>query len=81
MFFGGDPFEHFEHMGHGGRGGSGRGGSSGPVDNDGFYKLLGVPKDAEESTIKKAYRKLALTHHPDRGGDAEKVIIKYQFMI
>lgn len=31
-----------------------------------FYKILGVPKDATESEIKKCYRKLALKHHPDR---------------
>lgn len=72
MFFGGgDPFEHFANM-HGGGGGGGRGRSSGPVDNEGFYKLLGVEKDADENAIKKAYRKLALKHHPDKGGDVEK---------
>ena len=31
-----------------------------------FYAALGVPKDADEATIKKAYRKLARTHHPDQ---------------
>jgi len=31
-----------------------------------FYKILGVPKDANEAEIKKAYRKSALKHHPDR---------------
>lgn len=33
------------------------------------YSVLGVPHDANESVIKKSYRKLALQHHPDKGGD------------
>lgn len=37
-----------------------------------YYKELGVDKAADADTIKKAYRKLALKEHPDRGGDAEK---------
>jgi curved DNA-binding protein len=33
---------------------------------DDYYKTLGVEKSADADTIKKAYRKLALKHHPDR---------------
>jgi curved DNA-binding protein len=34
-----------------------------------YYSTLGVGKNATEDDIKKAYRKLAMKHHPDRGGD------------
>jgi hypothetical protein len=37
-----------------------------------YYDILGVPPDANENTIKKSYRKKALEHHPDKGGDEEK---------
>jgi DnaJ family protein A protein 2 len=70
MFFGGGggmgggfPFE-----GMGGMGGR----PSGPVDNKKLYETLGISQKATADEIRKAYRKLALKEHPDRGGDKEK---------
>lgn len=37
-----------------------------------YYKTLGVEKNASQDEIKKAFRKLAHQHHPDKGGDAAK---------
>ena len=37
-----------------------------------LYKILEIEKNSSQDQIKKAFRKLSLKHHPDRGGNEEE---------
>jgi curved DNA-binding protein len=37
-----------------------------------YYSTLGLKRGASDADIKKAYRSMAMKHHPDRGGDEKK---------
>ncbi len=43
-----------------------------------YYEILGVPRDADEAALKKAYRRLAMKHHPDRNPDSSESEEKFK---
>ena len=61
--------------------------SSANFNSKDFYENLGIPRDADISQIKKAYKKLSLKHHPDKNPDnkeqAEEIfkIISYAYQV
>ena len=43
-----------------------------------YYDILGVSKSADETTLKKAYRDLAMKYHPDRNPDNQEAADKFK---
>ena len=49
-------------------------------DEEDYYKILEVNRDASSEEIKKAYRKLSMIHHPDKNGNSEESTIKFKLL-
>ncbi len=46
-----------------------------------YYKILGIPKDSDQIQIRKAFRQLALLHHPDKNKNSEESKVKFMELV
>jgi DnaJ family protein A protein 2 len=49
-------------------------------DEEDYYKILEITRDASSEDIKKAYRKLSMIHHPDKNCNSEESTIKFKLL-
>ena len=45
-----------------------------------YYEVLGVDKSASDQEIKKAFRRVAMKHHPDRNPDDKNYYTSFQLI-
>jgi lambda family phage portal protein len=43
-----------------------------------YYEILGVDRSADDATLKSAFRKMAMEHHPDRNGGSEEASSRFK---
>lgn len=48
------------------------------LDEEDYYKILELERDASSEEIKKAYRKLSMIHHPDKNDSSEESNVKFK---
>ena len=46
-----------------------------------YYKILGIAKDSDQIQIRKAFRQLALLHHPDKNKNSEESKMKFMELV
>ena len=46
-----------------------------------YYKILGIAKESDQIQIRKAFRQLALLHHPDKNKNSEESKVKFMELV